>query len=545
MSCRRIVIYGPFCNCLKGYYNPFLSILGERMGAHDEVLSGNLHELNPGTYKNPILHLDFSDPDIFKLGSDFYLIASSFNCIPGLPVLHSKDLINWEIISYALSSMPWQKELVPHGGGVWAPSIRYNNSTWYIYFCDPDNGLFLVTANDPKGPWSEPHCVKEVKGWIDPCPLWDDDGSCYLVHAVAKSRYGRNSLLMIHKMSVDGKTLLDDGEIVFDSRNRQPVIEGPKFVKRNGFYYIFAPAGGVVNGWQVVLRSDSIYGPYDEKVALYKGKTNINGPHQGGPVEFTDGSWWFIHFQDKGVYGRILHLQPMQWIEDWPVIGEVDQTGIGTPVNEFKTPDPETVQRPFSQTTDLFPNGTFGLQWQWQGLPNEKWYGSTDLQSGLRLHAQPFCDNENIWMAPNLLLQKFPSENFAFSTQLTLTPQYENERGGVVVFGKIFSYCALVKYRGGIILVLVLGNGPENVTERLSQVPLDNNTIWIRCIVNSGGIYRWFYSYDNEDYYQIGTPLFADNGKWIGSKIGIFAGSPLQNKLFGYCDFNSFSVSNL
>ena len=275
-----------------------------------------------GTYTNPILHSDFSDPDLCKAGNEFYLTASSFNCVPGLPILHSTDLVNWEIIGYALPELYDTVFNRPqHGNGVWAPSIRYHNNEFYIYWGDPDLGIYMVKAEKPEGPWSNPHLVHAAKGWIDPCPFWDEDGKAYLVHAFAGSRAGIKNILVMHEMGTDGYTINPTPVLVFDGHKNHPTIEGPKLYKRNGHYYIFAPAGGVKTGWQTVLRSNNIFGAYEEKIELHQGNTNINGPHQGGYVELDSGESWFVHFQDKDAYGRIVHLQPVQWVNNWPLMG--------------------------------------------------------------------------------------------------------------------------------------------------------------------------------------------------------------------------------
>ncbi|MFR5772328.1 MAG: glycoside hydrolase 43 family protein [Lachnospirales bacterium] len=207
-----------------------------------------------GTYKNPILLSDYSDPDVIRVGKDFYMVASSFTYFPGLPVLHSRDLVNWEIISYAVDKLPFDDYDVPqHGKGVWAPSIRYHNGMFYVYFATPDEGIFVSTTDDPYGKWNL-KLVKKSCGWIDTCPFWDEDGQAYLIRGVAKSRIGYKSKLFLHKMSADGMELLDDGVLVFDGRINQPTIEGPKMYKRNGYYYIFAPAGGVQHGWQMEAK---------------------------------------------------------------------------------------------------------------------------------------------------------------------------------------------------------------------------------------------------------------------------------------------------
>src|SRR3954468_8182629 len=277
-----------------------------------------------GTYKNPVLNADYSDPDAIRVGEDFYLTASSFEDIPGLPILHSKDLVNWSIIGHALLRQPpYQHFETPrHGDGVWAPAIRYHNGEFYIYYPDPDFGIYCIKSKKAEGPWSAPVLVEGGKGLIDPCPLWDDDGNVYLVHAFAGSRAGIKSIVVIKKLSADGLHVLDAGTIVYDGHQLDPTIEGPKLYKRNGYYYIFAPAGGVSTGWQLVLRSKNIYGPYERKVVMDQGTSPINGPHQGAWVTTGSGEDWFLHFQDAEAYGRIVRLQPMRWKDDCTVIGE-------------------------------------------------------------------------------------------------------------------------------------------------------------------------------------------------------------------------------
>ena len=272
--------------------------------------SGWIPDNGDGTYNNPIIFADYSDPDVIRVGDNFYLTASSFNSIPGLPILHSMDLVNWKIIGHALRRQPPDIVFLrpQHGNGVWAPAIRFHNNHFYIFYGDPDFGIYMVKSRNAAGPWSEPLLIKPAKGWIDPCPFWDDDGNAYLVHAWANSRSGIKSILTLNRMSADGTKLLDEGRMIFDGRAHHPTIEGPKLYKRNGYYYIFAPAGGVATGWQTVLRAKNIYGPYEDRIVMDRGETEINGPHQGGWVELKSKESWFLHFQDRGAYGRIVHL---------------------------------------------------------------------------------------------------------------------------------------------------------------------------------------------------------------------------------------------
>src|SRR4051812_17739323 len=286
-----------------------------------------------GTYRNPVLCADYSDPDVIRAGGDFYLTASSFNCTPGLPVLHSRDLVNWSLIHHALKNLPHPRfSDVQHGQGVWAPAIRHHAGRFRIFFPMPDEGLYVTTADDPRAAWSEPHLLLAGKGLIDPCPLWDDDGRAYVVYAYAGSRAGIRNKLHVRPMTPDGSRVLGEGKIVWEIAPDLPALEGPKFYKRNGWYYLLAPSGGVATGWQIVLRAREVYGPYEEKVVLAQRGTAVNGPHQGALVDTPQGEWWFMHFQDAGPYGRVVHLQPVRWENDWPLIGvDQDDNDVGRP----------------------------------------------------------------------------------------------------------------------------------------------------------------------------------------------------------------------
>ena len=345
-----------------------------------------------GTYKNPVLHADYSDPDVCRVGDDFYMTSSSFDAVPGLPILHSKDLVNWELIGHALKrQIPIEHfEKTQHGNGVWAPAIRYHKNEFYIYYPDPDFGIYLTKASHPTGPWSAPVLVEEGKGLIDPCPLWDSDGKVYLVHGWAGSRAGIKSILTVKRLNVSGDKVLDEGTLVYDGHLTDATVEGPKFYKRNGYYYIFAPAGGVSTGWQLVLRSKNVYGPYERRVVMDQGSSPVNGPHQGAWVDTKPVNGksqdWFLHFQDKMEYGRVVHLQPMKWVNDWPVIGEdTDGDGKGQPVLSYKKPNVgqrSAVKTP--EESDEFNALTLAKQWQWQANPKGIWF-TTSAQGFLRL----------------------------------------------------------------------------------------------------------------------------------------------------------------
>jgi beta-xylosidase len=481
-----------------------------------------------GTFTNPIIHADYSDPDVVRVGDDFYMTASSFNCIPGLPILHSKDLVNWKIMGYALTKQPpfetYNK--VQHGNGVWAPSINFHNNEFYIYYPDPDFGIYMIKAKKAEGPWTEPLLVKEGIGLIDPSPLWDDDGKVYLVHAFAGSRAQIKSVLVVCSMNGEGTVAHNDEVMVIDGHESEGTIEGPKFYKRNNYYYIFAPAGGVSTGWQTVLRSKNVYGPYEKQKVLEQGKTAINGPHQGAWVQTQTGEDWFIHFQDKGAYGRIVHLQPMKWEKDWPVMGQdFDQNGIGEPVTTFKKPNvgkKYPIETP--DESDEFNEPKLGFQWQWQANSQINWGFPTSL-GYLNLFCQTTLkENQKIFDAPNLLLQKFPAEAFTTTTKLTFNTRLNGESTGLLVMGLEYSYLCLKNENGKVYLSQKTGAFSPTITESESKrILIANPTIYLRVKVNVGGSCRFFYSVDDIKYEAVGADFVAKEGKWIGAKIGLFA----------------------
>lgn len=507
-----------------------------------------------GTYQNPILNADYSDPDAIRVGDDFYMVSSSFEDVPGLPILHSKDLVNWALIGHALKRQPpFAHFSVPrHGEGVWAPSIRYHQEEYLIYYPDPDFGIYLTKAKNPGGPWSEPILVEGGKGLIDPCPLWDDDGQTYLVYAYAGSRAGIKSVMAIKKMNAEGTKTLDEGKIVYDGHELDPTIEGPKFYKRNGYYYIFAPAGGVSTGWQLVLRSKNVYGPYERRVVMDQGATPVNGPHQGAWVATPTGEDWFLHFQDKEQYGRVVHLQPMKWVNDWPIIGEdKDGDGKGQPVLTYKKPNIRKtypVQTP--PETDEFNGTSLGLQWQWPANPKATWTFVNPAAGTLRLYADKLPEGaKNLWDAPNVLLQKLPADEFMATTKLTFkpNPKLENEKAGLVMMGFSYANLALKSRKDGLYLVYTVAKDavkgqPEKEKELLK---VNNPTVYFRVKVTEGAKCRFSYSLDGRHFTEVGEEFQAEVARWKGAKVGLFCTRETQINDSGFADVDWFRVESL
>lgn len=514
-----------------------------------------------GMYRNPVLHADYSDPDVCAVGEDYFLTASSFNCTPGLPILHSKDLVNWKIVNYALKKVEpveYYNE-ARHGKGVWAPSIRFHEGVFYIYWGDPDFGIFMVKTRDPYGEWDAPVLVKAGKGMIDPCPLWDDDGRVYLAHAWAGSRAKFNSVLTVCEMNKEGTAVISDPVLVFDGNDGvNHTIEGVKFYKRNGFYYLFAPAGGVVSGWQLVMRSKDVYGPYEARIVMAQGKTDINGPHQGGWVDTPAGESWFLHFQDKGAYGRVLHLNPMKWVNDWPVIGvDKDGDGCGDPVSRYRKPKTDKtypIETPVE--SDEFDTRKLGLQWEWHANYQDV-FGFTTNMGYARIYGHELSPHfKNFWEVPNLLMQKFPAEEFTATAKLKVSAKDDGQLSGLIIMGWDYSWIGVEKQGEKFLLKqAVCKDAEQGNLEQVSTLavlepsrkfeaglfPNYEREIYIRVHVDKGAYCRFSYSLDGKKFTEAGTLFKARQGKWIGAKVGMFSVTP-HGKERGWVDVDWFRV---
>ena len=539
------------------------------------------------THVNPILYADYSDPDAIRVGKDYYMTASSFNCSPGLPILHSRDMVHWEIVSYALPyAIPGGAAVaadgsgyvgsakrpspVQHGNQVWAPSIRYHKKLFYIVWGDPDVGIYQVHAEKIEGPWSEPLLLHAGKGFIDACPLWDNNGKTYIVHAFAGTRASFKSVIAVMETDANLTTVVQPSRVVYDGHENAPTSEGPKFYKRDGYYYIFHPAGGVATGWQQVLRSKNVYGPYDCRIVMAQENSDINGPHQGAWVTTAQGEDVFVHFQDVGPLGRILHLQPLAWRNGWPVIGaDGDGDGCGEPVATFALKKGKTTCSE-SDVSDLLlsaDGSTVNNVWQWQAEPEAKWFFVNRHNHSLRLYsvAQTLpdgslrTDDDNLWHRRNLLLMKPDASNETFTTHVRLTPdsRYFGERGGLVVMGQSYAALVLDNTPQGIYLRQVENakahlNGAEQAWK---EIPIENGECWLRLklttlenkpIGNNTDkqvVAEFEYSLDGESFMPVGRAFDVKPGQWIGAKVGLFCSRPARpTNDGGYLDVENWLV---
>ncbi len=501
-------------------------------------------DLGNGFYKNPVLFSDYSDPDVIRVDSKFYLVSSSFHYMPGIPVLASEDLVNWKIIGHVFDRFEFDPAYNltngdRYGAGCWAPAIRYHDGRFWVYFPTPQEGIFMSTAKSAAGPWSPVVQVKAVAGWEDPCPFWDDDGKAYLVHSVLGA-----GPLILHRLSPDGTKLLDDGVVIVQDKNSLPVLEGPKMYKLRGYYYIFAPAGGVEHGWQEVLRSTNIYGPYEYKKVLAQGNTAINGPHQGAYVETRKGQPWFVHFQSRGPYGRVFWLEPVDWKNDWPVIGQPsDENGVGEPVLKWRKMlthsrlDPMLagpIQIPAE--SDGFDSKTLGLQWQWNHNPVDSKWSLVARPGYLRLEAM---SADSLLHARNTLTQMLSDPVQNFTTSMEVAGMADGQVAGLCLFQNPPAWIGVIQTRGQKKLALSMDGqmtyGPS----------IDGNLVRLQAgVIN--GVGNFAYSTDGKAFVSLGSNVNLRFSWWKGARVGLFSYNTTTETShpMGFADFDWFHVTD-
>ncbi len=501
-------------------------------------------------YQNPILYADYSDPDAIRVGEDYYMVASSFTYLPGVPLLHSRDLVHWEIVNYCVRALPFEKYDRPsHGSGTWAPSIRYHDGQFIVFIPLPDEGILVARSADPYGEF-QLNLLCESKGWIDTCPLWDDDGRAYMVFALARSRCGVKHRLMMTEMDPDCTRLIGEPKVIFDGELMAPTTEGPKIYKHDGEYLILAPSGGVATGWQSAFRSKNVWGPYEYRVVMHQGTSQVNGPHQGGWVTAPDGRDWFIHFQDVHELGRITHLQPMCFNGGWPFIGsDLDGDGIGEPVSEWRLPVEGQPLYEIAQSDD-FPGGRPGIQWQWQANPNMRFFAPEERPGALRLACLVNDARENLlWYAPNALTQIPQHPALVATVRAELSREgAPGDMASLGVIGHAYGYLGLQRTESGCRLALYHGEVTEKTFEGVAvetveeERPWNGSAVYLRLEIFPDKTYGFAYSENGEEYSPIGTRYPLHRATWTGAKLCLWACNRDNRPSTGYGEFSGFRV---
>ena len=491
-----------------------------------------------GTYKNPIINSDYSDPDVIRVGSDYYLVTSTFHLSPGITILHSKDLVNWTIIGHAINDLASfdsaysADEMKEYSHGVWAPAIRYHDGKFWVYVFDPVFGLFMTTATNPAGPWTPAYQVFKGRNYDDCCPFWDDNGQMYLTGAHFPDWQPGVRIYDIYlwKLSNDGKSFIDDGTIIHKGNGS----EATKMYKINDWYYVFYCENSEnIHRSQMAMRSKNIYGPYEHKRLCQERGTPYNAA-QGGLVQTEKGDWYFIHHFDVSTnpLGRTLALDPVTWIDEWPIIGRVEADGVGSAIFEGKKPvNGFPIVRP--QTNDEFNSDKLGLMWQWNHSPrNDKW-SLAERKGYLRLYASNPVNSGGFFQASNTLLQR----------------QMGSEYGNIVVCidvnkmgnGQVNGLCVVNNNLG---LLKVVQKGDKRWIETTIAGKTDTlesihkKRIWLKAAYENN-VYQFYYSTDGKKFIQVGESFKVEGWcNWRGVEIGLFCWT--NEAPIGYVDVDWF-----
>jgi beta-xylosidase len=502
---------------------------------------------------------DYNNLDVIVVGSDFYMIAASHHFM-GMPVLHSSDGVNWTLLTRIYRRLDIDPRYNTPGqayqDGTWAPAIRYHEGRFYVYVTTPTEGLIMTSTADAAGSWDPWLVVKAVAGWEDPCPFWDDiknaggDGpngeKAYLI----RSQTGAGPLI-VQQMSWDGKQLLGTTTTVANGST----LEGPKLGKRNGYYYIFAPEGGIDKGYQVVWRSSAILGPYTVKTILEQGSTSTNGPHQGSWIDLPSGQSWFYHFQQNGGWGRIGHLEPAQWgTDDWPKIGvDLDGNGIGEPVAQPKKPDVGgTFPIAVPASSDEFVGSDLGVQWLWNHNPDDTKWSLSARPGWLRLSARPLANKsgtsaasgsvpfveDSIIFAYNTVVQLAMGKVASAVTLLDTSGMVDGQRAGITLFGQTYGWIGVVNTAGK-------GTVRANVDGTYTSGPaLAGTTVYLKASMSASSQISFAYSTDGVTFTPLGGSVTVGRTWFEGIKFGLFTYNLSTATAAGAADFDYFHYTH-
>ena len=526
-----------------------------------------------GTFTNPLFYDEFSDPDILRVGDDYYLAGTTMHAVPGLVILHSKDLVNWENISYCFDRFDFTEDRFSlknheeiYGQGVWAPCIRYANGQFYVYTNVNGKGLQCYTSKDIHGPW-EHH---NMKGNIyDLSVLFDDDGKIYAIHGYGEVKCTELEPDMSGPKEGTTRTIIPEGN---------GVGEGHHMYKIGGMYYLIS-TDYRPNGRTLCSRSKSIWGPYETRVItadetygyhaasltqvprgekyrigedgtkfalghVDKDATACTNAHQGGIVQFKDGSWWALLMQDFHSIGRTVCLMPMTWKDGWPMVGlqgnlgRAPRTWFNPGQAHGTSPNPSQGGEPHAPyvRSDNFDAKQLGRIWQWNHNPDEKQWS---LRSGkLRLNSLPA---EQLMWARNTLTQRVIGPTSVATVELYVKGLKDGDVSGLGNINMPCSWIGIVK--NGSTLTLRCFEQLTNDTID-TAVELPKGKIWLRCIGDyDNDQAQYAYYTDGVNFQTMGRmmPLSYQLITFQGSRHALFAFN-VKGKQGGYAEFDNFTV---
>ena len=490
-----------------------------------------------GMYRNPVLFGDYPDPDAIRVGDTYYMICSEMNYM-GMRILSSKDMVNWQFLGSVYERLPGREyeTMERYGRGSWAPSLRYHNGCFYIYFCTPEEGLFLARATDPAGEWTLTH-IKEVAGWEDPCPYWDKEGRAWL----SRSQLGAGPIYL-HRMNDEGTELLDEGKIIFYGDG----AEGPKWYDTEDGVLLLFPQGGTSMGWQMALRGPSMEGPFESMRICKQGETWINGPHQGALLDTPSGEWWFLHFSHCGVAGRVVYLEPVTWVDGWPRIGDpTDEPYCGQPVWMHKKPDLPEQPICCTPTSDDFSSEKLGLQWFWNHNPVDERWSLSRKPGTLQLKGNKA--EADIFAVRNMLTQRLIGASGFVTVRIDVSEMDIGQQAGLAAMGRDpFLYSVTkteeglyvtIDYKGDVSLKRQAchSGAEEEWQHKLFKGPIPGNEMYLRFSIQNLVELRLAYSLDGKDFTYLRHDAFLSECPWKGARIGLFT-----FRGDGWAAFNNF-----
>jgi len=535
----------------------------------DEAKTGTWGDQGDGTYRNPILNADYPDVDVEQVGDTYYMISSKQHMCPGMVILESKDMVNWTTIGHVWDQLNWAPEynwdqMAGYPYGVWAGDLAYHDGTWYCYQIDRHHGLYVSKASDIRGPWSEAHLVLPTElVHDDPAVFWDDEAhQAYLIcntgrRQASPENQAAGNENRIYRLSWDGMEVEDEGTVVYTGMK----AEAAKIYKFDGTWYLFLaewyrpdprkpddPDATDGDRKQIVLRSatESIYGPYEKKVVMERGNGIIRSASQGGLMQAPDGSWWYTHQLIQNIkspfQGRPQCLEPVEWIDGWPVIGkDVDGDGIGEPVLAHEKPIKGfPVNAP--PTYDEFGSAKLGLQWEWNHNPRDSHWSLEERPGWLRLKAgKPVPVKEGykvhegpvFWRAYNTVSQRIMGTTTGTAVaKFDLSGMKPGQQAGFVRFGGIVHLLGVEVGDSGEKKLFFMD--PEGT---ITYGPaIAKKDLFIRT-TNSGNQAYFEYSTDGSSFTRFGPGFTIQFGRWTGDRLGFFCWNENEN---GYLDVDWF-----
>ncbi len=493
------------------------------------AVAQNVHSDNgDGTYTNPLISADFPDPDVIRVGDVYYMVTTTMFVFPGVTVVKSHDLVNWEYCSHAVSRFDFSKcydldSCNRYGRGQWATSLKYHNGKFYLLFITLNEGGFMCQADKAEGPWKITHLSK---GFYDPGLFFDDNGKIYVAQ-------GYNNISITE---VDSNLApISKDSLVFVGTIRKG-LEGTHMYKLNGYYYMYSTYGGL-DGMQVALRSKNIYGPYEQKLLLYDTTRGINyGIHQGALIQTQTGEWWTILFVDSGPFGRFPSLQPVTWIDDWPMIG-VNEKAVIT----YKKPDVgKTYHITNFPTSDEFNKSQLSMQWGWNHNPDSTKWSLTQKPGYLRLMTASVTSDFR--MARNTLTQRpfakrDQSQPTIATAKIEISNMSDGDIAGLAVLQDPYAYIGVEK-RGKTKFIVMVNDG-----KTIDSVATNASIIYVKTIASNRSQKASFaYSIDNKTFKPLGNELMMKFNLKIftGNKFCLF--NYATKSLGGSVDVDWFRV---